>query len=89
LSLEVVGVDYRSDLGKWLYGPGGQRFAGYPAFNALISRHQYFHLQAANVLSHAKCGNLEKAQETLQGSYRHASNQVTLLLRELKRGLAH
>jgi Chemoreceptor zinc-binding domain len=89
LSFELVGLDYRCDLGKWLYGAGGERFAKYPAFKALLSRHRYFHLQAAKVLAQAQSGDVQKARETLHGSYRHASNQVVLLLKELKRGLGH
>ena len=84
---EVVCLDDRCDLGKWLHGPGGQRLGKYPAFTALVARHNYFHVQASNVLALAQSGEAEKAAQTLGSSYRHASNQVVLMLKELKRGL--
>jgi hypothetical protein len=88
LQPEMVCLDDRCDLGKWLHGPGGQRLGRYPAFQVLIARHQYFHAQAGTVLSQAQEGELEKARETLNSSYRYASGQVILLLKELKRGLS-
>jgi hypothetical protein len=84
---ELVCLDDRCDLGKWLHGPGGQRLGKYPAFTVLVARHKYFHVQASNVLALAQSGEAEKAAQTLGSSYRHASNQVVLMLKELKRGL--
>ena len=89
LFVEVTCRDDYCDLGKWLHGAGVERFAQYPAFNALLSRHQYFHAEAARVLAQVREGDTKKAQETLHGSYRQASVQVVLLLKELKRGLRH
>jgi Chemoreceptor zinc-binding domain len=40
LSPEVVCLDDKCDLGKWLHGPGGQRLGKYPAFTMLIARHK-------------------------------------------------
>lgn len=87
LQPEIVCLDDRCDLGKWLHGPGGQRLGKYPAFTMLVARHRYFHVQASTVLALAQGGNADKATHTLQTSYRHASSQVVLLLKELKRGL--
>lgn len=39
------------------------------------------------VVSLSQAGEREKALQLFQGGYRHASNQVTLLLKELRRGL--
>ena len=87
LQPEVVCLDDRCDLGKWLHGPGGQRLGKYPAFSMLVARHKYFHLQASTVVALAQGGDKDKATQTLDSSYRHASSQVVLLLKELKRGL--
>lgn len=87
LFVEVTCRDDYCDLGKWLHGAGVERFAQYPAFNSLLSRHQYFHAEAARVLAHAQAGDMEKAREILGGSYHRASSQVILLLKELKRSL--
>lgn len=53
----------------------------------LVQRHQYFHGQAASVVALSQAGEHEKALQVFHGGYRHASNQVTLLLKELKRSL--
>ena len=87
LQPEVICLDDRCALGKWLHGPGGQRLGKYPAFTMLVARHKYFHVQASTVLALAQGGNPQKATQTLESSYRHASSQVVLLLKELKRGL--
>lgn len=89
LKPEVVCLDDRCDLGKWLHGPGKMRLGVYPAFTLLVARHKYFHLQASTVVALAQAGDADKATQALTSSYRHASNQVVLLLKELKRGLAH
>jgi hypothetical protein len=83
----VVCLDDRCDLGKWLHGPGMQRLGHYPAFSVLIARHKYFHIQASTVLAQAQGGDAPGAEKTLNSSFRYASNQVVLLLKELKRGL--
>jgi hypothetical protein len=89
LPIDVACQDDYCDLGKWLHGTGSKRFAHYPAFSALVARHRDFHIEAANVLSQAQAGDMEKARETLGSSYRLASSQIILLLKELKRSLRH
>lgn len=83
----VVCLDNRCDLGKWLHGPGRQRLGQYPAFTVLIARHQYFHQQAGAVVAQTQAGDLAGAAKTLNGPFKYGSNQVVLLLKELKRGL--
>ena len=83
----VVCLDDRCDLGRWLHGKGRECLGRYPAFSVLVARHQLFHREASAVLSLAQAGEQAKADQKLQSGYRHASNQVVLLLKELKRGL--
>lgn len=83
----VVCRDDRCDLGQWLHGPGRQRLGKYPAFSVLVARHQYFHVQASTVVAQVHSGDRAAAERTLDTGFRHASNQVVLLLKELKRGL--
>jgi hypothetical protein len=89
LPIDVACQDDYCDLGKWLHGTGSRRFAHYPAFSALQSRHRDFHIEAAKVLTLARDGDMDKAREILGGSYRLASSQIVLLLKELKRSLRH
>ena len=89
LPIHMACQDNHCALGKWLHGAGSERFAHYPAFSALTSRHRDFHIEAAKVLTYAQGGDMKKARETLGGSYRLASSQIVLLLKELKRSLRH
>ena len=84
---ERICHDDRCDLGRWLYGTGRVRLGHYPAFEMLVARHKYFHQQAADVVTLFQSGEQQKAVQLLNSSCRHASNQVLLLLKELKRGL--
>ena len=83
----VVCLDDRCDLGKWLHGAGRERLGKYPAFSVLVARHKYFHIQASTVLLQQQGGDAAAAEKTLNGAFKHGSNQVVLLLKELKRGL--
>ncbi len=74
-------------LGQWLKGPGKDMLGHYPAFELLVARHRYFHAQAAEVVALAQAGDNDKARQLFQGGYRHASNQVNLLLKELRRSM--
>lgn len=87
LDPDLICQDDRCDLGRWLHGPGRERLGKYPAFSVLVARHKYFHVQASTVAAQILAGQREEAEKTLNGSFRYASNQVTLLLKELKRGL--
>jgi len=84
---ELICMDDRCDLGKWLHGAGTQRLGKFPAFSVLIARHKYFHIQASSVVAMTQSNQKDEATRVLDGSYRHASTQVILLLKELKRGL--
>ena len=79
--------DDRCDLGRWLNGSGQERLGHYPAFGMLVARHRYFHQQAAAVITCFQAGDQAQALQLLNGRCRHASNQVLLLLKELKRGM--
>lgn len=84
---EIICLDNRCDLGKWLHGTGGQKLGHYPAFQILIARHKNFHVQASTVAALAQSGDIENARQTMEAPYFHASHQVVLLLKQLKRGL--
>lgn len=85
--LEAVGQHEACPLGQWLSGAGRETLGKYPAFEMLVARHKYFHLQAAQMVQLHQSGEYEKALQMFHGGCRHASNQVTLLLKELRRGL--
>lgn len=84
---ERICLDDRCDLGRWLYGTGRVRLGHYPAFDMLVARHKNFHQTAAEVVTLFQAGEQQKAVQILNSRCRHASNQVLLLLKELKRGM--
>ncbi|MFN9475197.1 CZB domain-containing protein [Acidovorax sp.] len=81
---ERVCQDHRCQLGRWLHGAGRARLGQHTAFGMLVARHKYFHQQAAAVVTLFQAGDLQQSQKVLKTSCRHASNQVVLLLKELK-----
>ncbi|MEZ5701444.1 MAG: CZB domain-containing protein [Burkholderiaceae bacterium] len=87
LEPQQVCKDDQCELGKWLHGPGKKRLGKYPAFSVLVARHQFFHVQASTVLALAQAGDKAKAVQVMSTTYRHGSNQVMILLRQLKHGL--
>jgi hypothetical protein len=84
---EFICMDDRCNLGKWLHGAGTQQLGKHPTFPILIASHKYFHVQASTVVAMAQANQKDEAAQVLQGSYRHASTQVMLLLNELKHNL--
>ena len=74
-------------LGRWLKEQGASAWASYPAFEMLVQRHQYFSCPGGQRGGPEPGGRTRKTLQVFHGGYRHASNQVTLLLKELKRSL--
>lgn len=87
IDLESLRNPAAGPLGQWLAGSGQEMLGKYPAFHILVSRHAYFHAQAAEVVELSRAGEYDRALRVFHGGYRHASNQVVLLLKQLKRGL--
>jgi Chemoreceptor zinc-binding domain len=87
LKPDVICLDDRCDLGKWLHGSGGIRMGKLPAFTMLIARHKQFHLEASSILATAQGGDTASARVLLNGTYSHTSQQVVTLLQHLKNGL--
>jgi hypothetical protein len=70
-----------SAIGKWLQSVGKRQLGHSPTFHILIDRHRNFHREAALVLAHSQAGQSQAAKKRWETSFRHASNQVVLLLR--------
>ena len=84
---EVIGREDCSELGQWLLGSGRQALAHLPTFDVLVRRHRFFHAQAAEMLTLRAAGDLRQAEHAFKAC-RHASTQVVLLLKELRRDVA-
>jgi hypothetical protein len=81
--LEVATVcrDDQCVLGKWIHGPGGNKYGRSDVFTELRDTHAYFHKCAAHVLGEAQKGNRDQAQKLLDGGeYVAVSEKVKRLL---------
>lgn len=76
--VETVSKDNLCILGKWLYGPGKEKFSKLPEYEALRKIHADFHVCAASVLTHHEQGSLASAAKTLNGEFKDLSNQIQL-----------
>ena len=84
LKAEVICRDDQCPLGKWIYGPGGERFGTIEAFGEMKGQHALFHQCAGRIVETAQAGKKEEARRLLQyGDYVRASEQVKRLLAKL------
>lgn len=84
LQVEVVSRDDQCPLGKWIQGPGGERFGHLREFQEMKMEHARFHLNAGDVLACCLAGDKEGAGHKLRsGDYTRASERVKLHLARL------
>ena len=87
LDPDVIRRDDYSTLGRWLHGVGADVLGHHPAYPLLITRHRYFHEQAAEMVQWAQQGEWDHVVAILNGRYRFASNQIVLLLKSIRQGV--
>lgn len=84
LQVEVVSRDDQCVLGKWIHGPGGNRFGHLREFQEMKMEHMRFHLSAGDVLACCLAGDHDGARDKLKtGEYVRASARVKLHLSRL------
>ena len=86
LKPEVIRDERSSELGAWLHDTGRKVLGHLPAYDMLVVRNRYFHVKAAELVTHAAHGESMRSDLTFK-QLQHASRQMVLLLKELKRGL--
>jgi aerotaxis receptor len=86
LEADTIRRDDCCALGKWIYGPGGQRWSRVPTFSDLVKHHKRFHQEAGKVADTINAGQLDAAQNMLSGgtSFVEAGHQVTQAIREIR-----
>ena len=84
LKPEVVCCDDRCDLGKWIYGDGGNLLGKYGTFADLKATHKMFHYTASNIVSLHQTGNREEAERVLNDNFVKLSNKIKSRLSDLK-----
>ncbi|MBF5003926.1 CZB domain-containing protein [Diaphorobacter caeni] len=83
---DVIRDDRSSELGAWLHDAGRKALGHLPTYDMLLVRNRYFHLKAAELITQIEQGDMVMAERTFR-QCEHASRQMVLLLKELKRGL--
>lgn len=84
LKVEVVSRDDQCQLGRWIHGPGGERYAEIDVFDDMKRAHAEFHRCAGTVLAETQAGRRKEALALLvRGDYVRASERVKMLLAKL------
>ena len=86
LDADTLRRDDCCTLGKWIYGPGGQRWGKQPSFSSLVQFHKTFHTEAGKVADTINSGNLDLAQKMMQPKtpFVEAGHGVTHSIRALR-----
>ncbi len=79
---DIVGLNNRCSLGKWLESAKNTTLSKHPAFQSLMSEHQNFHFHAAYIVSYTHAGKLAEAQKVFNEGFEVSSQRVLTLLRE-------
>jgi methyl-accepting chemotaxis protein len=89
IDAEAACRDDACPLGRWLHGPGGQRWGSRPLFTELVSRHAEFHQIAGTVARRAQPGRpLDPDPLIGPGSpFSRISGEVVSLLTRARREL--
>ena len=75
LDPEVVGMDDKCALGKWIYGDG-QAFSKSASYETVRAMHAEFHRLAAEVVRLHQAGKTTQAEQLLQREYSRHSEKL-------------
>jgi hypothetical protein len=83
LSVGDVNDCKRCVLGQWLYG-SGEQYNLFTHYHELIKVHQRFHEVAGQIVELHQSGQTAKAEALLETEFKFLSEQVVVLLTDLK-----
>jgi methyl-accepting chemotaxis protein len=84
----VACLDNACPLGKWIHGPGLQRFGQLPQFADLRLQHAHFHRAAGEIAGHIRSGHIERAEALLTSDFVERTTETVAAIQALKRGAA-
>jgi methyl-accepting chemotaxis protein len=89
LDADKICRDDQCPLGKWIHGPGGERFGTRKLFTDLLAKHAEFHQAAAKVARKINAGEHTDAEKLISSGsdFARVSTEVTTLLAGAKRGM--
>lgn len=83
LQPHTICVDNRCVLGKWIHGPGKERFGAIGTFQQLMDEHAKFHYQASKVVEAHQAGNTALAEQILSDQFAHQSKKTVNCITKL------
>ena len=75
LKPDMIRLDDRCALGKWIYGEG-KPMSHLPRYEEVRELHAQFHQYAADVVNLHLAGNTAEAEKLLQGEYSRLSEKL-------------
>lgn len=81
---DIVGLNHRCTLGKWLQSVKNSSLGQYPVIQRLLSEHQNFHFYTSYIVSHTHAGKLAEAQKLYTEGFEATSKRVIDLLHQLQ-----
>ncbi len=81
---DIVGLDHRCILGKWLQSVKNTSLGQCPLIQRLLSEHQNFHFYASYIVSYTHAGKLDEAQKEYDEGFETTSKRVLGLLQQLQ-----
>ena len=81
---DIVGLDHRCTLGKWLQSVKNTSLSQSPLIQRLLSEHQNFHFYASYIVSYTHAGKLDEAQKLYDEGFEATSKRVIGLLHQLQ-----
>lgn len=81
---DIVGLDYRCTLGKWLQSVKTTSLGQRPLIQRLLSEHQNVHFYASYIVSYTHAGKLDEAQKLYDEGFETTSQRVIGLLHQLQ-----
>jgi hypothetical protein len=81
---DIVALDHRCALGKWLQSVKDTSLGQSPVIQQLATEHQNFHFHASHVVGYKHAGKLSEAQKVHDEGFEVRSHRVLDLLHQLK-----
>lgn len=85
LDENVICVDNRCDLGKWIHGHGGKFYGDVSTFQKMMKDHAQFHATAGQVVRFYKSQDVRSARNMLNGDFDLYSLRVIQGLESLEK----
>ena len=81
---DIVGMNHRCDLGRWIMASQHTVLGTSPLFERLKLEHQNFHFHASYIVSYTHAGKLAEAEKLLNEGFENSSKRLIALLDQMR-----